>query len=575
MRKYRKLTWILLKCGMGNAMSTGGTGKKKRRKLSGAALGIFVIICFMPLAYMLFQAGKGGYQMLAPAGQEGLLLEMACFVGGMATLILGLPYILSVFYMSGDVQHLLPLPLKPVQIVGAKFTVVWIYEVVTTAVLLLPLFVGYGWEASAGIAFWVSIAVGLLLLPVVPMVYAALLSMIFMRVGKKAKNKNVLTTLGTILLLVISMCIGMFSGRLETVDQEGLIALLSAGKNSLVGFLSKLFPNLQFLVKAMTGEGIWQLLIFLAITVAFLALFLLVASKLYFGGVLSMSETTSKRQKITAAEGEKLVRRQSVMSAYLKKELRLLFRTPVYFLNCILMVLIWPLIFFIPVLLAILTQFDSISEGMAALKEIVSLLEPVSGSEGGAMVALVTIGVSYGLTLFAGSLNLVSATAISREGDGFMTMKYIPVSYRDQIKAKLLSGLLPGCVGTTGYLLILLVIGVIWGIPLWAAAFSLLLSVVLNFGMNCFQLWRDLCRPKLTWANEQQAVKQNFNSMLSMLIIWVFGGLAGVLFGWLYWKFELSVSLLAGVFTVIFVILDILLYRLLLRSGERKIAKYE
>ncbi|WP_434309736.1 putative ABC transporter permease subunit [Hominifimenecus sp. rT4P-3] len=573
MRKYRKLTWILLKCGMGNAMSTGGKGKKKRRKLSGAALGIFVIICFMPLAYMLFQAGQGGYQMLAPAGQEGLLLEMACFVGGMATLILGLPYILSVFYMSGDVQHLLPLPLKPVQIVGAKFTVVWIYEVVTTAVLLLPLFVGYGWEASAGISFWISIAIGLLLLPIVPMVYAALLSMIFMRVGKKAKNKSVLTTLGTILLLVVSMCVGMFSGQLETVDQEGLIALLSAGKNSLVGFLSKLFPNLQFLVKAMTGEGIWQLLIVLAITAAFLVLFLLVASKLYFGGVLSMSETTSKRQKITAAEGEKLVRRQSVMSAYLKKELRLLFRTPVYFLNCILMVLIWPLIFLVPVLIAILTQFDSISEGFAVLGELAALLGPVDS--GSPMVGLITIGVSYGLTLFAGSLNLVSATAISREGDGFMTMKYIPVSYRDQIKAKLLSGLLPGCVGTTGYLLILLVIGMILGVPLWTAALALLLSVVLNFGMNCFQLWRDLCRPKLTWANEQQAVKQNFNSMLSMLIIWVFGGLVGVLFGWLYWKLELSLVLLAGVFTVALAILDILLYRLLLRSGERKIAKYE
>ncbi len=577
MRKYRKLTWILLKCGMGNAMSTGSTGKKKKsRKLSGAALWLLMLVCLLPLAYMMFQAGQGGYEMLAPLGQEGLLLEMACFTGGMATLILGLPYILSVFYMSGDVQTLLPLPLKPVQIVGAKFTVVWVYETATTAFLLLPLLIGYGTAAGAGISFWIASLAGLLLLPVVPMAYAALISMVFMRIGKGAKNKSLLTTLGTALILIISMCVGMFSSQLENMDQEGLVNLLLAGKNSLVGFLSKLFPNLRFLVKAMTGEGLAHLLIFFAVSAVILVVFLFVAGKLYFGGVLSMSETTSKRQKITASESEKLVRRRSAMSTYVKKELHLLFRTPIYLLNCILILLIWPALFLVPVIISMFAQFDSVSEGFAAMKGMLGALSSVGADpQAAAVAALAVVAGSYGITLFVGSMNLVCATAISREGSGFITMKYLPMSYRDQVKAKLLSGLLPGFVGTTGYLLILLAIGVYWGVPLWAAALGILISLVVNFGMNCFQLWRDVCRPKLVWANEQQAVKQNFNSMLSMLVLWVLGGLIGVLFGWLYWKFEVPIGALAGIFTAALAALDVLIYRILLRSADRRIAEYE
>ena len=94
---------------------------------------------------------------------------------------------------------------------------------------------------------------GILLLPVVPMAYAALVSMIFMRLGKVARNKSVLTTLGTILLLIAAMGVGMLSSQMENMDAQNLLDLLMAGRNSLVGILSKLFPNLRFLVEALVG----------------------------------------------------------------------------------------------------------------------------------------------------------------------------------------------------------------------------------------------------------------------------------------------------------------------------------
>ncbi len=578
MRKLRVLTWTLLKCGMGNAMSTGSGKKKRKVNLSGAALWLLVLVCLIPLFTALFQGGKVGYQLLAPTGQEGLLLELVCFAGGMMTFAFGLPYILTVFYMSGDIQNLLPLPLRPAQIVGAKFLVVWVYELLTTMAILLPVFIGFGVADGAGLSFWLITLAGLLLLPVVPMAYAALISMIFMRLGKAARNKSLLTTLGTILLLITAMGVGMVSSQMENMDAQSLVNLLMAGRNSLVGILSRLFPNLRFLVEALVGGGAWNLLIYAAITAGFVVLLLLVATKLYFGGVLTMSETTSKRQKITAREEAKLVRRSGMLSAYLRKEYRLLFRSPVYFLNCVLMLVIWPLLFLVPMVIALVAELGSLGSLAEVLGTLRAAMDEIQlAGHQAAFVGGMVILVCYGLTVFLGSTNLICATAISREGNGCLFMKYIPMSYRQQVKAKLLSGLIPGILCTTGYLLVflLLALAVRAPLPLPAVVLTVAVTVLLNVGMNTFQLWRDLCRPKLAWENEQQAVKQNLNATISMFVLWVIGLGLGALAAWLYTLTHLSPYLLAVGGMVVLAVLDFLLYRLLMRAADWKIAAYE
>ncbi len=578
MRKLRVLTWTLLKCGMSSAMSTGSGKKKRKINLSGAALWLLVVVCLIPMFAMLFQGGKAGYELLAPTGQEGLLLELACFVGGIMTFVFGLPYILTVFYMSGDIQTLLPLPLRASQIVGAKFLVVWVYELLTTAAILLPVFIGFGTAAGAGVPFWLITLAGILLLPVVPMAYAALVSMIFMRLGKVARNKSVLTTLGTILLLIAAMGVGMLSSQMENMDAQNLLDLLMAGRNSLVGILSKLFPNLRFLVEALVGGAAWNLLIYAAITAAFVVLLLLVATRLYFGGVLSMSETTSKRQKITAREEAKLVRSSGALSAYLRKEYRLLFRSPVYFLNCALMLFIWPLLFLVPMLIALIAELGSLGSLVEVMGTLGALMDEIQMTgQQAAFIGGIVILVCYGLTVFLGSSNLICATAISREGGGCLFMKYIPMPYRQQVKAKLLSGLILGILCTTGYLLIFFLIALAVGapLPLPAVVLSVVVTVLLNGGMNIFQLWRDLCRPKLVWENEQQAVKQNLNATISMFLLWVIGLGLGALAVWLYTLTEMSPYLLAAGGCVILAVLDLLLYRVLMRAADRKIAAYE
>ncbi len=76
---------------------------------------------------------------LQPVGQEGIILSWGISINSAMVFVFGIFYIISTFYFSSDVESLLPLPLKPRQIVGAKFLVVTIYEYLTTAILYFPI----------------------------------------------------------------------------------------------------------------------------------------------------------------------------------------------------------------------------------------------------------------------------------------------------------------------------------------------------------------------------------------------------------------------------------------------------
>lgn len=573
MRKYWKLTRILLKSGLGNS----GSGSKRKKgiwsKLSGPLRWLVVGLCLLPMAFMLFEMGSGGYEMLSSMNQEGILVELIWFAGALMTLLFGLPYILTVFYMSNDTVNLLPMPLRPVQIVAAKFTVAWFYELLTTAALLGPILIGFGWASGASAGYWLFCLLGLLIMPVMPLMYASIISMIFMRLFKGAKNKSVLTTMGSILLIIASMGIGMLTSQMDTMDQDAMIRLLMSGHNSLVGFLSKMFPNFRFLVAAVLNVDVLSFLLFLVTVAALLVIFLFIAEKLYFSGVLGMTETISKRKAITEGEREKLIRKSGPKSAYFKKEMRLLMRTPVFFLNCALMVVLWPLFVIIPLVVIMVQDGAAVGELFQELGQMgSSLFAPGAIPDG--VIALIWVFV-FGFTALVGSTNMTSATAISREGKGISTMLYIPMTYRDQVRMKMLPGILFSALGSTFYLVIIFVYVVIVGFPPLAGILALVINVLTILCFNCLQIWRDLCAPKLSWETEQQAVKQNFNSVLTMLLCWGIGGGLGAGAVFLYLQVNPPLYVIGGLACGVLLLLTLLFYRLAMRAADRKLAALE
>jgi ABC-2 type transport system permease protein len=80
--------------------------------------------------------------------------------------------------------------------------------------------------------------------------------------------------------------------------------------------------------------------------------------------------------------------------------------------------------------------------------------------------------------------------------------------------AKVYTGMLLSSFG----IVLLAVLAVIMGIDILTALLALVLSLLAISAGSLVGLLIDASRPKLDWINEQQAIKQNLNVMLHMLV---------------------------------------------------------
>jgi ABC-2 type transport system permease protein len=178
------------------------------------------------------------------------------------------------------------------------------------------------------------------------------------------------------------------------------------------------------------------------------------------------------------------------------------------------------------------------------------------------------LSAAFAFLLFFVSTSGVTATAISREGQNLFVCKYLPVSYKDQIMAKVFSGV---AVSLIGLLTIIIVAAAVLQISP-AALMILFLAGLLGILFTSFTgILIDLLNPKLNWDNEQKAVKQNLNLMFNMLIGIAFGGLVVLAEVKFKFKYELFSSLLI----IVTLLLDIILYKFILTRGDRLFERLE
>lgn len=550
--------WILTKVFLKNGGDSWGKGNKK--KISKALLMAFIVVAMLASIGVPFGIFIGeGYDILAPIGQEGIILGLLMALTSVAIFVFGIFYVLTVFYFSRDVEFLLPLPLHPYEILGAKFITVVIYEYLLEAVLLAPALIVYGFKSGAGILYYIYSIIIFVSLPVIPLVMASVITMIIMRFTSIGKHRDALKVIGGILAITFGLGINMFMQRSASSmgSEEELIKMLTAGENSAMGIFTSMFPSSKIaafsLTEAAASKGVLNLLLFLFITIAFTAVFLLLSQVLYFKGVVGASETYSKRKELTSQELDKEVAESSSIKSYTFKELKVLFRTPAYLMNCVIMNFLWPVFFVIP---------------MFAQGNLGEIFEEINKFTSNKSIYGVVLAVTFSISLFVSTSNGITATAISREGQNIFINKYIPMRYRDQIIAKVLSGII---LSSSGIVLILILVEVVARLPLFLFLLMLIVSLLGVTFTALTGVFIDLYAPKLNWDNEQKAVKQNLNVIINMLL----GIILAVLSGYVFIAFKVNVWYIFSIITGVFGIINLILYNLLGTLGERLFEKIE
>ncbi len=105
----------------------------------------------VPMFYGIVLTIQNVYDILKPMGQERALLSLGFLAGQFLILMFGIYYVISAFYFSRDLELLIPLPLRPAEVMTSKFAVIVINEYLTVAAVVLPVVVTLGVVSRAGV----------------------------------------------------------------------------------------------------------------------------------------------------------------------------------------------------------------------------------------------------------------------------------------------------------------------------------------------------------------------------------------------------------------------------------------
>lgn len=545
--------WALTKLFLKTSIGSGSKSKSSDKKLIYTILGIVTVPLLLGMISVMF---LGLYGVLKSIGQQGLILAMGYNITATIIFIFGIMSIMSVLYFSKDIEYILPLPFKAHEISLAKFTTVLIYQYISVIAILGPITLIYGIGEGLGVLYYVISLVCLILVPIIPILYSAIISMVLMRFTGISKHKDALKFISGFLALLLGIGINILSssmGRKLADDSEALKRIIEAGNNSLVNGISDVFitPKLATLatMSSHINKSLINIGLFVLVNIIAIIIFVIIADNLYLKGVVGISESFSKREKLSAEKLSKNITQNSLLKAWVIKELRLLFRTPAYVLNCISTIILIPVILVIPILS---------DGGISVILENAKFLRESSNFN-------IIMGVFFGAIAFITGLNPSAPTAISREGDTIFVSKYLPVSYLIQIIAKIISAVI------INYpLVIIVLIGFIAvGMPLTLILLLAIIGLLEVIFLSAVGVLIDLHSPKLVWDNEQKAVKQNFNVFISMLISIPFAGIGAGLVILINKHFAISFIVLV----VVLLLGNLLMLNLIRTSGVKKFKK--
>jgi ABC-2 type transport system permease protein len=460
------------------------------------ALGLLSVI---PVIVLYFKVLGLVFSLLQSQGQETALLTLAILAGQLLILVFGLFYVLSAFYFSRDLEFLVSLPARPYEVIAAKFGVILVNEYLTAMLIVVPAFVVYGVMAAKPLAYWPLAVLVFLLLPVIPLALSGLLVMAMMRLVNVSRKKDFFLLAGSLALVtgVLFLQLGLAGNR----SPDELLKFFTAA-DGLARLVGEKFPPCiwasRLLAAGFSGRGPGYLVLFGGLSVGVLLLLLWAAEKLFYRGLIGLSEMAARRKKLsTAALAGRLARRQGAWRAILLREWKLMNRTPIFLLNGIFSVLLIPVILYF-------------------------MVRSSSGSTAAALIKLLASGDRTAVTLFAaaffvvcGCLNGTASSTFSREGRNFWISKVIPVAPGRQVMGKFLHSYLVAVLGTLGGALVArLALGLGWPSVLPAA----LLALAAGAFLTAANMAVDLARPLLNWTSPQRAIKQNLNVLLAMAL---------------------------------------------------------
>ncbi len=434
---------------------------------------------------------------------DGLLSEIH-MISAMS-LIFGMLVVFNVLFFSSDREHMVTIPITPVQLLAAKFRFTYLAESIMEFAVLLSMFIGffsasvktYGATETFGVVSILSAAIGTFLTPLLPLTYCTILSLVLMFVLRKVRNNRVFYRSSTVLLLLfLGLFLLSFRG-MGGITVENYVESLLAKNNLFFRICDVLFFTNPLLVKAIGNNNLFALLLCLggnaaAVGIMFLLGHFTYQEGLYTAGALGSSRRSVRKDQLSFS-------RYSAFKSYLRKEWRVLTRTKAYMANCVLINLIFPLG---------LLLFIYLSKSNPNVIKFIELYH-----QGFPRASLLLLIMMIAIAFVASALNSLASTAFTREGAHVDLIKYIPLDYRTQALAKATTAAM---LTVPTLLCSVIVLAYALHIPLLQTVFYCILVLSAMVLQITIGLCMDSAAPYTLWDDEYSALRGNLNSFFNM-----------------------------------------------------------
>lgn len=405
---------------------------------------------------------------------------------------------LNALYFSKDLKILLRMPIKSKDIVNGKLINMILSEYqMETIMLAIPMIV-YGILTKAGVLFYTYMIIILAILPIIPIVITSTIISIIMRFTNIIKNKTEVMYIAIIAsLIALDLLFTGFNHNINfsIVEFKETVFRINGISEEIANRFVLIKPTMSTLLNYNNIVGLRNCILYILESIVTYIVGVFIISKVYLKGAIGTTINSQKANKANKRLTIEDFKKKDKKKTYLSKEIKVIARTPIFCIQCLIIPIIYPLTIMMVVSIAVVLS------KLIGVDLVSDLMNKMNTSQ------MAMIFIAVGEVFFM--MNFCSIIGISKESKSAILTKTIPIGFKTQFNLKTY-------LGKTMNLLSVLIITFAYFLATKNPVQTIVIFAILYFLDSIgekIKLYIDSRKPQIDWDNEYAMMKQNTNIM--------------------------------------------------------------
>lgn len=519
----------LLKINFYNLLDLNIILHEKNKKERIKTLSLASVFALLPIILMIYI-----YLYLSLITETFYKLNLINFLVGAIFAIISFTILFTSIYKvhglilgTKDYDLLNSLPIPNYIVILSKWISLYILNIFSTVLILIPLVIHYSNYMHPNIMFYILLIITGVLIPLIPMSVGCLIGIGIKYISNKFKYSQLIYA-----TIVMSLVLGMLYS-FTNINPDHLIKMLS----DFTIFLNHIYPLTKIYIKSLCEYDFTSLVIFISLNISIITFVIYFISKNYVTLNNLKPITTTKKQNIK-------LQNHSLLRCLYEKELKRYLSSSIYVLNTVMGL--------------VMLLFGTVAIMIKGIDDILIILEMSQIS------TMINAFIPLIICMVVGLSN-TAVSSISLESYQFWIIKSLPIPPIKIFIAKILVNL---TVTIPLSLINVLLLASALKLSITTTIFHCLLIISYCIFNAMLGIIINLYFPKLDWKNEVSVVKQSAATFISILITFIS---IGLLIGITY--ILNGHYLINIIFFVVIVIFNIVLYWYLATYGQEKFRK--